>query len=54
MIDIIKLRQILSSLPTSEELKGKSYLFLTIRSFSFVLHHELFLANILRVMAQKL
>jgi hypothetical protein len=47
MIDIIKLRQILSSLPTSEELKGKSYLFLTIRSFSFVLHHELFLANIL-------
>jgi len=47
MINILKLRQTLNSLPTSEDLKGKSYLFVTIRSFSFVLHQELFFANIL-------
>lgn len=47
MINIIKLKQTLNQLPKSEDLKGKCYLFVTVRSFSFVMHQELFLANIL-------
>lgn len=47
MVNIIKLRRTLNKLPSSNELKGKTYLFVTVRSFSFVMHQELFLANIL-------
>lgn len=47
MTNVIKLKQTLKHLPSSDKLKGKCYLFVTIRSFSFVLHQELFLANIL-------
>lgn len=44
---VLKVRQTLRHLPSSTKLKGKSFLFVTVRSFSFVLHQELFLANIL-------
>lgn len=47
MINIVKLRQTINRLPSSDSLKGKTYLFVTVRSFSFVMHQELFLANIL-------
>ena len=47
MLNVLKLRQTLHRLPSSDKLKGKCYLFVTVRSYSFVLHQELFLANIL-------
>lgn len=47
MVNVKKLHQTLKMLPSSNKLEGKTYLFVTVRSFSFVMHQELFLANIL-------
>lgn len=47
MVNVFCLRTVLKKLGGSSSLKDKNYLFITIRSFDFVLHQELFLANIL-------
>lgn len=40
-------RKTINAIPKSDALNGKNYLFVTIRSYSFVFHQELFFANIL-------
>ncbi len=40
-------RKTINAIPQSNKLEGKNYLFVTVRSYSFVLHQELFFANIL-------
>lgn len=47
MENLYFLKKTLNALPSSNNLKGRNYLFVTVRSFSFVMHQELFLANIL-------
>lgn len=47
MENLYYLKKTLGALPSSNTLKGKNYLFVTVRSYRFVMHQELFLANIL-------
>lgn len=42
----LKIKRCVNSIPESEKLQGKKVFFVTIRSFSFILCQELFLANI--------
>ena len=45
--DCINVRKFLTKLDHNDSLKGKTVLFVTVRNFSFVMHQELFIANIL-------
>ena len=47
MINLYYFRKTIDALPKSNKLSGKHYLFVTVRSYSFVFHQELFFANIL-------
>lgn len=47
MNNILYVKKALSNLPHNEINKGKETLFVTLRSFGFILHQELFMANIL-------
>ena len=46
-INLYYFRKVLAKINLSEQCKGKTILFSTIRSYPFPLHQELFLANIL-------
>lgn len=47
MLNLFCLKKSLKSIPISDKLVGKNILFVTLRGFPFVLHQEMFLANIL-------
>ena len=47
MIDFISFYKTLNCIPCSNKLVGKKCLFITVRSLPFIIHQELFLANIL-------
>lgn len=50
LLDCINVRRILAKLDRNDDLVGKTVLFVTVRNYSFVMHQELFIANILAKM----
>jgi len=46
LLDCIKVQRFLTKLDANKKLAGKKILFVTVRNYSFVLHQELFIANI--------
>lgn len=48
--DCINVQKFLAKLDNNKDLSGKNVLFVTIRNYSFVMHQELFIANILAKM----